>query len=165
MFFGGLSAAFRHYSTGSVKVFHKDQFLVLSYSYSTLYSSQFSYLLSYLIWFVSRSSSICWWHSIVHLLPGTWILRQYKQHLQNTINLASRWMSANLLWLNLKLSFFLLVYLLNYLKSLLLLFLCLLMSLLLNLLVILAIFFILLSRCLIISPKFLNLASYLFAIF
>jgi len=36
------------------------------------YSSQFSYL-----WFVCRPSSICWWHSIVHLLLGTWILRQY----------------------------------------------------------------------------------------
>jgi len=34
----------------------------------------------------------------------------------------------------------------------------------LNLLVILALFYILLSRCLIISPQFLNLASYLFAI-
>jgi len=27
--------------------------------------------------FVCRSSSICRWHSIVHLLPNTWILRQY----------------------------------------------------------------------------------------
>jgi len=36
MFVGGLSAASRHYSAQSVKVFHKDQSLVLSYSYSTL---------------------------------------------------------------------------------------------------------------------------------
>jgi len=35
----------------------------------------------------------------------------------------------------------------------------------LNLLVILALFFILLSRCLIVSPQFINLASYLFVIF
>jgi len=36
------------------------------------YSTQFSNLC-----FVCHSSSICWWHSIVHLLPGTWIFRQY----------------------------------------------------------------------------------------
>ena len=38
----------------------------------TLHYSQFSYL-----WFICWSSSICWWHSIVHLLLGTWILRQF----------------------------------------------------------------------------------------
>jgi len=68
--------------------------------------------------------------------------------------------------ISLKLSFFLLVYLLNYLKYLTLLLIGLQMSLLfwLNLLVILALFYILLPRCLIISPQYLNLASYLFAI-
>jgi len=58
------------------------------------YSSQFSYL-----WFVCLSSSICRWHSIVHLLPSIWILRHIL-HLQNTIDLVSQWMSANLLSLN-----------------------------------------------------------------
>jgi len=43
-------------------------------------------------------------------------------HLQNTIDLVSQWMSANLLSINLKLSFFLLAFLLNYLKSPILLF-------------------------------------------
>jgi len=29
------------------------------------------------IFIICRPSSICWWHSIVHLLLSTWILRQY----------------------------------------------------------------------------------------
>jgi len=81
------------------------------------YSSQFSYL-----WFVCRSSSICRYDTQLFISFRASEFSANILHLQNTIDLFCQWMSANLLSINLKLSFFLLAYLLNYLKSLILLF-------------------------------------------
>jgi len=144
-----------------VKVFHKDQSLVLSYSYSTLLLSVLLSLVRlsviiYLLMTLNCSSPSGHLNSLS-------IFYTYKIQLILSLNGCLQIFSHSI---NLKLSFFLLVYLLNYLKSLILLCQCLLMSLLLqlNLLIILALCLIIHSRCLIISPQFLNLASCLFAI-
>jgi len=78
-------------------------------------------LSSFISWFVCRPSCICWWHSIVHFLPGTWILRQYSTPTKYNWSLNGCLLIFSHS-INLKLSFFLLAYLLSYLKSLILLF-------------------------------------------
>jgi len=127
------------------------------------YCSQLSY-----ICFVCQPSSIllmtlnC--SSPFGHLNSSPIVYTYKRQLIASLNGCLQIFSHSI---NPKLSFFVLTYLLNYLKYLILLFYCLLKSLILqlNLLIILASFSILHSRHLIISPQFLNLASYLFAMF
>jgi len=89
-----------------VKVFYKDQSLVLSYSFSTLF----------LYW------SICLWHSIVHLLPCTWLLRQYSTPTKYEILSLNGCLLIFCHSISLKLSFFILVYPLNNLKYLILFF-------------------------------------------
>jgi len=156
MFVGGLLAAAQDYSERSVKVLHKYQSLVLSYSYFTL-------LLS------SPLSSLISDSSLGHHLfvDDTQLFISFRApefsaiilHLQNTIDLVS--MDVRKFSLTEFLLIGLPVQLSQIADS------SLLMSLLLrlNLLAILALFLILLSRCLIISPHFLNLAFNLFAIF
>jgi len=146
----------------SVKVFHKNEGSVLGSHLFILYTLLLSVLLSLIR---LSSSSICWWHSIVHLLSGAWIrLSANILHLQNTIDFVSQWVFANLLSINQSKTEFLLIGLPAQLSKI-------------SdpslpmpsnvtiLLVILELFLILLSLCLIISPQFLNLASYLFTIF
>jgi len=70
-----------NYISNSILRLHKDQSSVLSYSFSLQYSSQFCYL-----WFVSRSSFICRWHSTFLHFCHLWILHQ---HLQATLIILS----------------------------------------------------------------------------
>jgi len=114
MLVGGLSAALRHYLARSVKVFHKDQSFVLSYSYSTL-------RLSVLLSVIRLSVFMCLLMTLNCSSPSEHlnyppIYYTYKIQLISSLNGCLLIFSHSI---NLKLSFVLLVYLLNYLKSLL----------------------------------------------
>jgi len=149
----------------NVKVFHKDQSLVLSYSYSTLHNT-------------TPLSSLISDSSIGHHLfaDDTQLFICFRApefsanilHLQNKIHLVFQWMSANLLSLNQSKTEFLLAGLPAQLSKISYPSLLMPSNVTITLAqsaLILALYLILFSRCLIISPQLLNLASYLFAIF
>jgi len=83
-----------------VKAFHRDQSLDHAYSYCIL-------LLSVLSSLIRLSVIICWWQLFISFRAPEFSANIL--HLQNTIDLVSQWMSANLLSLNQSKAEFLLI--------------------------------------------------------